>query len=318
MLRLFARKRNERSTDRVFLAAFGKHPGWDDHIEDLGLETEQLITTKRLLYVEGIGGNLDSGDWDRLSQDQQLDGYNHLFVWWTAADVVVGRMWSSSDGKGRSRYPMVVSAQCSRLPLAWVLQQVPVRLEQIKNRCVDAASATAVRSIVSDGRRGLRQLAQHVESAREQPRIPGGWLAELADNPVLGPDHVGLHRILYSIGEAMSGDSVSNSGVAGPGAKAHFHIRVPACADAPSEAARLWLDFLRGELEKPNTFVLLFPLGESWMDIVVGEPTAKELYCLRVSPEGIPLTTEIPYTLDRHFVDRMEARVAVARQSGGS
>ena len=40
----------------VALAAFGKHPGWDDHVEDLGLETQSLNLAKTVLYVDGIGG----------------------------------------------------------------------------------------------------------------------------------------------------------------------------------------------------------------------------------------------------------------------
>jgi len=38
----------------VALAAFGKHPGWDDHVEDLGLETESLNLAKTVLYIDGI------------------------------------------------------------------------------------------------------------------------------------------------------------------------------------------------------------------------------------------------------------------------
>ena len=30
----------------INLGAFGKHPGWDDHIDDLGLESSQLINAK--------------------------------------------------------------------------------------------------------------------------------------------------------------------------------------------------------------------------------------------------------------------------------
>ncbi len=37
-------QRLEPETGRyIALGAFGKHPGWDDHIEDLGLETDSLI-----------------------------------------------------------------------------------------------------------------------------------------------------------------------------------------------------------------------------------------------------------------------------------
>ena len=43
------------------VGAFGKHPGWDDHLDDIGLNTEPLIAAKQYLYVQGIGGVIDAG-----------------------------------------------------------------------------------------------------------------------------------------------------------------------------------------------------------------------------------------------------------------
>src|SRR5260370_12574366 len=54
------RKLGTSSARQIFLGAFGKHPGWDDHVEDLGLETESLIYAKTLLYVQGIGAQIHS------------------------------------------------------------------------------------------------------------------------------------------------------------------------------------------------------------------------------------------------------------------
>lgn len=39
---------------QLFLAVFGKHPGWDDHIDDLGIETKRLAEVKRVMYFECI------------------------------------------------------------------------------------------------------------------------------------------------------------------------------------------------------------------------------------------------------------------------
>ena len=75
-----------------FLAAFGKHPGWDDHVEDLGLETGSLIFAKTLLYVQGIGGQIDSGAWEKLDATQQLASFKHLFVWQRAGQFLIGRL----------------------------------------------------------------------------------------------------------------------------------------------------------------------------------------------------------------------------------
>ena len=46
---------------RVTLAAFGKHPGWDDHMPGIGVDTELLAHLKQALYVRGIGKQIDSG-----------------------------------------------------------------------------------------------------------------------------------------------------------------------------------------------------------------------------------------------------------------
>ena len=100
----------EKQAGRVCVGAFGKHPGWDDHIENLGLDTQPLIALKRTLYIEGVGGNLDAGAWDQLEDRQKIDGFHHVIVSMTRDAVVMGRMWASLDGKGRARYPMVVCA----------------------------------------------------------------------------------------------------------------------------------------------------------------------------------------------------------------
>ncbi|HXD01138.1 MAG TPA: hypothetical protein VN048_17505, partial [Verrucomicrobiae bacterium] len=90
------------------LGAFGKHPGWDDHVEDLGMETETLALARKVLYVEGVGGQIDKGAWEKLTPALRLDDFNHTFVWCRSNQFLIGRIWSSVDGKGRTRYPMVV------------------------------------------------------------------------------------------------------------------------------------------------------------------------------------------------------------------
>jgi hypothetical protein len=41
------------------------------------------------------------------------------------------------------------------------------------------------------------------------------------------------------------------------------------------------------------------------MDMVVGEPTNEQLYCLRVALSAIPLTSSIPYKMGPDFVERV-------------
>jgi len=63
IVKRFYPKGQDDPSEKVFVAAFGKHPAWDDHIDDIGLDMDTLIAAKRILYVQGIGGNIDSGSW---------------------------------------------------------------------------------------------------------------------------------------------------------------------------------------------------------------------------------------------------------------
>src|SRR5205085_2200920 len=83
----------------LHLAAFGKHPGWNDHLDDLGLDTAPLVNAKRLLYIQGISQNIDSGAWDKLEDTApvsdgtpllapiaRLDLFRHDFLWYMPGD----------------------------------------------------------------------------------------------------------------------------------------------------------------------------------------------------------------------------------------
>src|SRR5205807_4621001 len=133
----------------VGLAAFGKHPGWDDHIEDLGLETDSLNLAKTVLYVNGIGGQIDSGGWEKMDAAQQLPAFNHLFVWQRGGQFLVGRLWSSSDGKGRKRHPMVVCLQFAGVTLGWALKQALPVLADLEQGCLNTTSAEEVRALLN-------------------------------------------------------------------------------------------------------------------------------------------------------------------------
>ena len=45
---------SEPGSARLTLGAFGKHPGWDDHILGIGVETETLAQLKQLLFFLAI------------------------------------------------------------------------------------------------------------------------------------------------------------------------------------------------------------------------------------------------------------------------
>lgn len=313
--RFFQRgKKEQDSAPRLYLGAFGKHPGWDDHIEDIGIDTDCLINIKRMMYFQGIEGNIQAGSWKELDGDQRLDGYRHLFVWLKGSNVVIGRMWSSSDGKGRTEYPMVICGQCRNLRLSWIIEVMLPRLEKIEQQCEATTSAADVQRIISDAYRELNSLIPQSLSEQSESIPDFGTLAKLADRPEMEPGHTGLHRILYHIEREMAayrtaGTDTSDSASSPP----PVHLRVPACADSRAQAVSLWTNTLFTRIDPTTNILLLLPQDESWVDIVVGEPSTMEFYCLRASLEAIPLTSSIPYDLDKDFLAQAETIIANSR-----
>jgi hypothetical protein len=303
ILRKIVKRFNQRGQDAasegVFTAAFGKHPGWDDHIDDIGLETDILGAVKRILYIQGIGSNIDSGSWDKLEQNQRVEKFGHAFVWYMSGDLVVGRLWSSRDGKGRSSYPMVVCVQCSQLPLPWVLRNILPRLEGIEQACIGTTSADDVRRIIEEARNQFRQLAQQFEPPSKIVLEGSHVLAQLAELPEMGPNREGLHRVLYHIDrEVVQGSSGTGKG----GELRPTLIRVPSSSPAVQETVLLWIDFLLAKFGLNTHILVIMPLWDRWIDIVIGEPTDLQLFCLRASIGVVPLTSSIPYTMDSEFV----------------
>ena len=311
-MKLFAarKKKDQPREPQAFLAAFGKHPGWDDHIDDQGLDTELLVALRRVLYLEGIGGNIDAGTWEQLHESQRVEGFKHVFVWRMAEHVIVGRMWSSRDGKGRTRYPMVVCAQCTDLSYEWVLREVLPRLESVEQRCVAATSAAEVVGIVNDARQEVRGLLWGARPAAA-PAGSREALVKLAERPEMGENHEGLLRVLYQVEREVGSYAREAIDTSRWGGRAH-QIRVPKCGDGPTDVAMLWIGALLVRLDPSAPMLLMIPLDEPWVDVIVGEPTTTSLFCIRAGTASLPLTTEIPYTLEPEFVRRAEELIGLA------
>lgn len=288
-------------SERVFVAAFGKHPGWDDHINDIGLDTDVLVGVKRLLYIDGIGGNIDAGSWDKLDPEQRIDEFGHAFLWLLKGDIVVGRLWSSRDGKGRARYPMVVCIHCSGLPLRWVLSTIATRLEKIEAACTDTALASDVRRIIEAAQGEARQLVRQCEPVSAPAPEAARSLAKLAEMPEMGPNRQGLHRVLYHI------DREVGQGPAGAERRQAVRpaaLRVPASWAASQQVGLAWIRFLLARFGAETPILALTPLKHPWIDVVIGEPTSVQMFCLRAALGAIPLTNTIPYGMDSEFVAR--------------
>lgn len=302
---------------RAHACAFGKHPAWDDHIEDIGLDHDRLVWIKRVLYAEGIAGNIDSGAWEKIEEPKRLPAFNHRFYWRTPEGLVIGRLWSSRDGKGRTKYPMVACAWVEGVPDAWAVEQISSRLEKFEQTVKQTDNAELVKLAVGQLQRELATAAAVVLGA------PGGennaLVARLIESPAMdasGQKGLGLLRVVYEIERELASFKTGTASsflrkgdVASPKAQ---HLRVPiglTPTDGPGSGPRAWLAVMDLELGRNVPVLVLEPIGESFIDIIVGEPGPSMLFCTRASAQGLALTTEVPYSLDQAFIDRANAKV---------
>jgi hypothetical protein len=316
-----------RPAPAIHLAAFGKHPAWDDHIDDLGLDTEALVAAKRLIYSQGIGQNIDSAAWDKLdpstppapapSSDAadatpappqgRLDAFEHEFLWHMPPSLLAGGLWSSLDGKGRGRYPIMLAAQMTDLPDRFAAGIVLPFLEKLHAQCAAASTADDVRRILSTEREQLR--ARIHEPLALEPLAPPE-LAAVAAHPDMLPRSVGFHRIVYQFAEGMAayrplGANASASRMI-PRSE---QLRLPACGMAPRDALLFWLRFALTFLDPLTPILLLAPGHQGrayWVDLIAGEPTSANFFCIKAGAKLIPFTSDIPYTLDRSFTRALE------------
>lgn len=312
-LKRFNPKGQNLASERIFVAAFGKHPGWDDHIDDIGLETDVFVTVKRILYVQGIGGNVDSGSWDKLTNDHLVGEFKHVFFWYIDGNLIVGRMWSSQDGKGRKSYPFVVCVQCWKLPMQWVFENVLPQLERIEGTCTATTSANDVRSAIQSSRQELRQSAQHCQTSPDSIIVYPDALAKLSERPEMGPNHEGLFRVLYHLDREVGRHHPDGSKI---GALRSALLRVPASLNTMLENVLMWSSFLLNRFGTNTPLLILMPLRNDWMDIIIGEPTELQLYCLRASLKVIPLTSSIPYNISTEFIDQSNRLIEDSLRSG--
>jgi len=308
-----------KSGPELFLAAFGKHPGWNDHIDDLGLDTDQLVAAKRLLYVQGINQNIDAATWEKLEPDQRVEKFRHNFLWHMpngGESLIAGRLWSSVDGKGRDKYPMVLCVETIDLPDKFATSVALPFLEKSHERCLAATEASTVRRTIDADRDNLRAL---VKNSLIADALSPAALAKVANHPEMHPNREGFHRIIYQIVRGMNLyrpaalASTSKSMIRRP-----EQIRVPTCGLPTADALLFWLRLSLTLLDSSSPILLLAPdpsitdlAGEQngWIDIIVGDPTASNLFCIKAKNKTLPLTSDIPYTLDPSFTRAVDSFV---------
>ena len=293
-----------RALPRAHLAAFGKHPGWNDHIDDIGLETGSLILAKQTIYLEGLSSQIDVGAWEKLEPGSALGDFDHVFLWQRGVNMLVGAIVASRDGKGRARYPMIVCAQFNGASPARVWSDLwPLALRALEE-CRATTSAQEVVQILLKAREELRRstgdATPHSSASSTHVRAN----ESLAGQPALGPDDEGLVRILYQIKNRLVlwapgkvPAKLDESTIRGA------HMRLPQVYPDSSVGLRTWAAFIASQLDPSAPRLFIWPRAGSWLDLIAGRPSGSDFFCLRANHRALPCISDVPFTMEDSFRD---------------
>lgn len=310
----------------VFVAAFGKHPGWDDHLEenaqapDLGVRTPSLVWTKRLLYEQGVGRNIDAGSWERLDSTQRLEEFGHHFFWHGDTGMICGVMWSSRDGRGRARYPMVLAGHAIGTHRRWTLGTLFPRLEKLRDDCRSTERAKEVGGFLDQARTELRSA---VADAGRSQSLMSDLLGQFVAHPQFDTNHEGLLRVCYQLQGQLGVYARGRYNPREARSARSQELRVPAAGRDPVGVFLCWTQLIRLFVDDSVPVLIIWPDGESWADVIIGQPTPEDFACLRTTPLQHPFVSDIPFRLDAAFCEQTNARLeAMVRgetpKAGGS
>jgi len=285
---------NEDWTDRpagprLYLGTFGKHPGWNDHF-DLGLETESLVTAKRILYEQGIRAEIEAQTWEKLPDADRIDGFDHWFFWLRPRECLLGYCWSSQDGKGRSLYPLVLCAHLVDLPVSWAWSMVAPKLQQVALTIRAASTAGRVSSTIAEALDELR--SHHPETAARGSAGFVGTAGIASLKRMMIGDSFMLYPIYNEIIERLScfAPGVCNfkSGAHAPRSQC---IRLPVINGSVADTLNAWAGFLQSELDPGAPLLAIMSSRGEFADFILGQPCNGDLFRMRAGSRHIPIVT---------------------------
>lgn len=294
-------------TPTLSLFAFGKHPAWSDHIEPgIGELSDPILIFKRRLYNAGIKKLIDTGAWVGKDDGEILPRFGHEFVALGDRSVLVGRMWASSDARGRGEFPMVALVQAEGVPIRWLQDVAMGAVRTFEEHARASRNEAGVRAAHQAAQQDLQRRLREFTGPggvpdRDDPGLPQ-ILDRLFTSGAFGPDSVGLLRILRVVEQAAPRSR---------GAPASsLQIRTPRLIRDDSEELVDWSLLVDSALAGPGAVIAVRPDDGSWLDVLAGPPRADEFYCLRATPAELPFDSDTPYELDPELESRWRNRAA--------
>ncbi|MBV8378815.1 MAG: hypothetical protein JO279_17615 [Verrucomicrobia bacterium] len=257
---------------KVQVAGFGKHPAWDDHIDDIGLSTETLVLTKQLLYSEGIATQLASGAWDQIEKSGNAIQFDHRFVWSRNEQSILGAIWDSADRKGRTRFPLVICAHAGFTGL----RAIDLLFESIERL------GSVCRTVNT-------QKEVHDAFVRAQWELNGANLLSSDDSPWPEIADSAENSMLPALVTFSAGLKERRPREVGQTGRSHF--RLDAISSQAKINLRFWSAYLASRRTAPNPpYLVIASNGKGWIDVIVGEPMRNDFFCLRANNNALAAT----------------------------
>lgn len=286
----------EGSGEGVALGAFGKHPGWDDHLEDPRLSSPALIDARRILYADAIRANIESGAWKNADNGDGLDSFDHTFLWSLSPRddiLIVGRLLPSRDAKGRDKYPLVLCAELRAPTATGAIPAAVRRLDALAQECAAAVSREEFLAALDAARANASSILFLAEDHAPVGRLVRGFVgAEPSAEECFARCLYALHRELAPVADRQS---ASGTG----------HVRLPLPPDMnDADALGAWLGIIRLWIPTLRGVLLVKSRAHPWIDALVPIPLPAQLACIRSPTSLVPLVCDVPYNLDPTLIQR--------------
>jgi hypothetical protein len=260
------------------------------------------VAAKQYLYVHGIGGVVDSGKWENPPPDDQVIGFEHVFLWRDATNSIVGKMWASRDGKNRTKYPMIVTVHLSNRSVPGMPDIMPI-LEELETGCKKTNSAEEVQALIAASRGRAAGLL-------DAPAVTPINRAQFAEEIGLTRESDATLRVVYAaesyLGWMRSGPTAAIDLKLSDSKMQPQHIRVPSNKEKPLASILFWQSYFQTLLPDSVPQFYLAALDAPWLDLIAGPLTPRHLPCIRSGGKAMPPANSIPFELSE--ADRETAR----------
>jgi hypothetical protein len=304
------------ATDCSAVFAFGKHPGWDDHIQDIGIANDSIALAKRILYINGIGGIIDSGDWEQAEPGKIATDFDHTFLWLRKDEFLIGRLWPSNDGKGRSKYPMIIGCHLKKVSLNFAFQKVLPYLKTLETKCRSCSKQVEVLKSVEQTQSSICQVLHTKDEAVDKNRKAKDVLQSteslLPEVDEIEHTEDGWARIFYQIKSQLEHYgywSFQPKHFAKKAVGAEV-LRLPLTGASLEKTVEPWLHFLQRQISPDVPLLFIASEQVSWFDVIVGEPSKRELFNLKASLEAFPYPYQIPYSINDEFKTKCQTVIS--------